>query len=358
MNLRNNIKVVAVFLSLFVGFTSCADETKDKTLDFSNEITFNDFDCEDLEYELYNESFSATAYYYGTATFNAKVNSDGTHSGFAVSNKNLRSYPWNLSVLYGEPSSLAYADNREEIDSCIYSVYTTKPNALGRYLVANAEDGEAYFTLSEPMTVTRVCIANTTYNFMLINNGSVYSSNLNSETQMYEELNEDGDAYATVYNPNMPNTAASIYSVFYMPTESGEEMVRMDGQQILAQRAAGAAAAAATLASGGSATEAAADSTSVASATCFGYFKVTATGYLDNSVTGTSDYYLAVNPGVSDDATYATWDIVQSFWASWDLSSLGKVDKVLFTLDSSDKDGSGKMRTPPYFCLDGIELER
>ena len=41
-----------------------------------------------------------------------------------------------------------------------------------------------------------------------------------------------------------------------------------------------------------------------------------------------------------------------------DLSSLGEVSKVVFHVASSDIEaGTGRMRTPPYFCLDGIRIK-
>ena len=52
------------------------------------------------------------------------------------------------------------------------------------------------------------------------------------------------------------------------------------------------------------------------------------------------------------------WDYILNNWRRFDLYTLGEVDKVVFHLDSSDKDASGHMRTPAYFCLDGLQLRK
>lgn len=55
--------------------------------------------------------------------------------------------------------------------------------------------------------------------------------------------------------------------------------------------------------------------------------------------------------------SYPTWDYTVTDWRKLELSSLGEVDKVAFYLDSSDKNAQGEMRTPAWFCLDGIQLK-
>ena len=52
------------------------------------------------------------------------------------------------------------------------------------------------------------------------------------------------------------------------------------------------------------------------------------------------------------------WDYIQNNWRRFDLYPLGEVDKVVFYLDSSDKDENGRMRTPAWFCLDGLQLRK
>ena len=71
------------------------------------------------------------------------------------------------------------------------------------------------------------------------------------------------------------------------------------------------------------------------------WFLITATGFLDDVRVGTAEYYLAQNGQIADD------------WGIFDLSGIGTVDRVLFTLSSSDN-GEWGMNTPAYFCLDNF----
>jgi len=77
------------------------------------------------------------------------------------------------------------------------------------------------------------------------------------------------------------------------------------------------------------------------------WFKVSITGYLNETKTTIVDYYLAdFRDGKS---------VLLNDWTKVDLSALGKVDKVTFTFDSSDK-GAWGMNTPAYACIDNIEF--
>ena len=71
------------------------------------------------------------------------------------------------------------------------------------------------------------------------------------------------------------------------------------------------------------------------------WFLITATGFLDDVKVGTAEYYLAQNGKIADD------------WGIFDLSGIGTVDRVLFSLSSSDN-GEWGMNTPAYFCLDNF----
>lgn len=77
------------------------------------------------------------------------------------------------------------------------------------------------------------------------------------------------------------------------------------------------------------------------------WFKVIITGYYNNNVTNKVEYYLAdFRNGKS---------FMLKVWEQVDLSSLGSVDKVTFTFDSSDKSGDW-LNTPSYVCIDNIEF--
>lgn len=69
------------------------------------------------------------------------------------------------------------------------------------------------------------------------------------------------------------------------------------------------------------------------------WFLLTATGYMEGETTATADFYLAKDGKIVDD------------WCYFDLSDLGTVDEIHFTLNSSDC-GQWGMNTPAYFCID------
>ena len=76
-----------------------------------------------------------------------------------------------------------------------------------------------------------------------------------------------------------------------------------------------------------------------------GYFKVTATGYCGELKTNTLDFYLAENLSIV------------SKWVKWDLSGLGKVDMVIFSLSGSPElYNYGYLSAPAYFAIDDIAV--
>lgn len=84
----------------------------------------------------------------------------------------------------------------------------------------------------------------------------------------------------------------------------------------------------------------------------FGYgdwFKLTATGYdKDGNQTNTADFYLADMRADNTEDRYIVTD-----WRYMDLSVLGKVKKIVFTMSSSDNSAGG-MNTPAYFAFDNF----
>ena len=74
------------------------------------------------------------------------------------------------------------------------------------------------------------------------------------------------------------------------------------------------------------------------------WFALTITGYYNDEVTNSKIVVLANGPE----------DILNT-WEKVDLSSLGKVQKISFSLDSSDQ-GDWGMNTPAYFCLDQLTV--
>jgi len=81
------------------------------------------------------------------------------------------------------------------------------------------------------------------------------------------------------------------------------------------------------------------------------WFLLTAYGYDQNgNVTGTAEFYLADYRSEQTDEYYIVQD-----WRWFDLSSLGAVSALEFTLTSSDNAVYG-MNTPAYFCMDQLTL--
>ena len=80
------------------------------------------------------------------------------------------------------------------------------------------------------------------------------------------------------------------------------------------------------------------------------WFKLTITGYgADDAVTATKEYYLA-------DLRDAKKAYIINDWRYVDLTSLGAVAKIGFSLSSSDNGAYG-MNTPGYFCFDNFGAE-
>ncbi len=80
------------------------------------------------------------------------------------------------------------------------------------------------------------------------------------------------------------------------------------------------------------------------------WFKLTITGYdAKGNATGTKEFYLA-------DLRDASLAYIIKDWCYVDLSGLGKVYKIGFTLSSSDNNTWG-MNTPAYFCMDNFGAE-
>ncbi|MDR1415113.1 MAG: DUF4465 domain-containing protein [Odoribacteraceae bacterium] len=194
--------------------------------------------------------------------------------------------------------SFTWTATPQALDSNIFSVYTRYPNATEVYAVARVDGDDAFFTLETPAVVEHVLVANTTYAYLALVYGDQY-----------------GTSAAPVANPNIPGGAAKT-GVWYANVPGGvKKMVDEDAD----------------------------------------YFKLTAKGYNGNTATGEVTFYLCTRKG---DPANPAWSLVVNDWYRVDLASLGVVSRVVFYLESSDLDVGGNMRTPPYFCLDGIRLAR
>lgn len=194
--------------------------------------------------------------------------------------------------------SFTWTATQEALDSNIYSVYTRYPNANEVYAVACVKNDDAYFTLEKPAVVEHILVANTTYAYLAMVYGDQY-----------------GAPEAPVANPNIPGSADKK-GVWYSNVPGGVKKLVDEDKD---------------------------------------YFKLIIKGFKDNTPTGTVNFYLCTRKG---DPENPDWSRVVNDWYPVDLSALGVVDKIVFDLESTDIEaGTGRMRTPAYFCLDGIRIQ-
>lgn len=343
-------KIYLLQAILLFSIMSCTKTKRDVLIAYPNDINFEDQTLGRFAYNIPDGPFKSGDAASGIVTMNVKKNGDGTYSGFAVSNKNWRSYPWNLSPDFA-PGSVTPSQIKSSIDSTIFSVYTTRPNKTNNFLVACVKGDDANITLSSASVVEHILVANTTYNFLLESYGSIYSGTINAANQQYSLT---GTKVRNILNPN---TSTAFYGRFTLPNAAGNtNTIRLAGDEILAKRAAGHTAAEASRLAGKLPAAVAADSTAVASALAKGYVKLTINGFNGSSATGKVDYYMAIRPNV--DPANPTLSYIAPDWFSVNLNSLGTVDKLVFHMSSSYQDDMGNMLYPPYFCLDGIRLKK
>lgn len=339
--MKRNILIFTILISALA--LSCKKEERGKPIAQVNDVTFDELQPGELSFKIPDAPFKAGNSQSGIVTINVKKNAGSGFSGFAISSKNWRSYPWNLSPDFA-PAGLTPEQVQASIDSCIFSVYTAKPNQTGNYLVARVQNDDAFLTLDRAAVVEHILVANTSYNYLLETYGSIYSGTVDPVTQAYQ-ING-----TKVKNINIANPSTERYGRFTLPGN----LISLAGQELLAKRAAGKAAADAARAANKTPQQVAADSTAAAGTTFKGYVKLSVTGFNAEKATGTVDFWLAIRPNV--DALLPAYNVILGDWYKVDLAKLGTVNKLVFHLSSSDTDAAGNMRTPPYFCLDGIRI--
>jgi hypothetical protein len=86
------------------------------------------------------------------------------------------------------------------------------------------------------------------------------------------------------------------------------------------------------------------------------YYKVIIKGYNGNTLTGSIDAYLLCRK--TADPENPDFSFLRTDWIAVDMSVLGPVTKVVFTTDTSYKDGDGNHLIHSYFCIDGIRLRK
>ncbi|MEJ2881320.1 DUF4465 domain-containing protein [Pedobacter sp. GR22-6] len=341
--------IIMLFAICSIALLSCEKDNK-ILIPYPEDITFEDQSLGTFTFNIPTAPFKSGNEKTGVVTLNVKNNGDGTFSGFALSNKNWRSFPWSLSPDFPPAGGLTPAKIKSAVDSCIFSVYTTTTNQTNNFLVASVKDEDASFTLDKPTVVEHVLVANTSYNYLLETYGSVYSGTLDANTQAYTI------GGTKVKNINIANPATTMYGRFTLPGPGGQNLIRLAGDELLAKKAAGDAAYNAAIQQGKTQAEAQAASTAASAALSKGFVKLTVKGYNGTTATGSVDYWLAIRPNV--DPANPTFNYVAFNWSKVDLTALGTVSRVVFSLSSSYTDGTGKMLIPPYFCLDGIRLRK
>lgn len=349
--MKNYLKYAYLIIALST-ITSCSDKWPENLTGSNYDITFNELQVDRFSFQIPNGPFSSGDAKSGIITLNSvKKGNNDIEGGFVISNKNWRSFPWSLSEDFGSTTA-SDAVKAEAIDTCRFSVYTNNGNTNKTYVIAKVKDELAHFTLATPDVIESILVANTTYNYLLMTYGSYYSSYLNSKTQWYESLDDKGEP-ALITNPKIPETTAK--GRFSLLTPDGKPIMHLNGVSTLAKDKAGKESADKNREEGAPADKIFNDSIAARNATGAGWFKLIIKGYLNGAQVGTVEYYMGARTNAVKD--YPKLNTIKDQWYAVDLTKLGKVDKIVFNLDSSDKDESGIMRTPPYFCLDGIRLK-
>lgn len=257
-------------------FTSCSDDI-DLVIPYPTNITFEELEIPTrFSHVIPDNGFSVQGLNFHTV----KAADGQLAGGFCYSNRSNRSFVWQ--------------NTPEAMDSIRYSVWSTKPNNTGNYLVCHVAGNDAYFTLDKAQVIDYMLVANTTWAYLAVAYGDTY-----------------GTEEEPVANLNIPSKPMGIWHT-YVP---------------------------------GGVTKFADND----------YFTLTVKGYKGSNETGTVSFDLVCKKG--HNTSYPTWDYTVTDWRKLELSSLGEVDKVAFYLDSSDKNAQGEMRTPAWFCLDGIQLK-
>ena len=260
-------------------------------------ITFSLFSCSDKKDLIAPYSNDITLNELSLPDFSFVVPDNGFKSGQVNFNtkKNTDGSFSGFAYSNRNNRSFTWQGNQAALDSNIFSVYTARYNRTETFAVASVKGDDAFFTLNTPSVIEHVLLANTSYNYLAMNYGDQY-----------------GTASTPLANPNIK---AAPLGVWYSYVPGGvKKMVDADKD----------------------------------------YFKVIVQGYKSGTATQKVEFYLCSRKYPANNPTQS---YLLNDWYKCDLSALGVVDKVVFHLESSDN-LNGKMRTPSYFCLDGIRIKQ
>lgn len=271
--MKKSFIYIMAFLATGI-FSACSDDI-DLVIPHADNITFSELELPDrFTHAIPDGGFSVAG-----MKFNTVKEGNQLKGGFCYSNRSNRSFVWN--------------NDEVSMDSIRYSVFSTRPNQTGTYLVCHVNGDDAFFTLDNPKVIDYILVANTTWAYLSMLYGDTY-----------------GTEKKPVANPYVPSKPKGVWHTY---VDGG---VKKFGKG--------------------------------------DYFIVTAKGYLNGQPTGSVSFDLACKAG--HNVENPAWDYLVMDWNKMTLASLGIVDKVVFTLDSSDKDENGRMRTPAWFCLDGLQF--
>lgn len=337
-----------LFVTCLILNFSCRKETKEVLLAFPEDITFNEIELDRFSFD-FREDFRSGTEKSGFVRFSGKRLENGDFEGFAISNKNFRSYPWSLSYTFGNPQ-IQSSDRNDAIDSTVFSVFTNTPNRTENYLVGNARNKKAILKFDQPVTIEHILVANTTFGYLQTMFGSVYSGSLDPTTQEYLTSG------TKIRNPFIPNTSTTMFGVFYLPSKRDKNLIRLSGFSILEKLKAAKLAKENALTTGASEIDAQKAYDIAYENTKVGQIRLIINGYLDGNFTSKIEHYLAVRLGV--DKNNPNYNFTQNNWQSVLLESLGKIDELRFTMDGDYRDESGDLLSPQYFCVDGIRIKK
>ncbi len=254
------MKILFFIPILILCLASCKKDNVTRKMDphfFPTDMLFEDLKIDRFSFKIPDADFKT-----GPATFTVKKN--GTDwSGFAISNKNFRSFVSKESAL----------------DSTKFSAFTSPTvHAGGNFLVVHPKDDDAQINFSQPLHPEKMLITPTTFLYQSM----TYGDSTTTGGQKY---------YTWAHGTRMLTTA------------------RQD------------------------------------------FVKVIVKGFNGSVSTGQVEYYLADRWSNEKKLSY-----IISEWMVVDLSSLGEVTKLVFTIESSVI-LNGQMTTPAYFCIDGFRFK-
>jgi hypothetical protein len=195
--------------------------------------------------------------------------------------------------VYSNQNYRTYVQKKDDLDSILYSVYTIRPNFSGNFAVAHVTGDDAEISFEKPVQLEHILVANSTYGWNAMSKG---------DTSFTVKLN--------------PNTNQNDTTWIYAYANGARKFGGKDGQRP-------------------------------------DWFKLTIKGLDDKNIEqGMVEVYLA-----DFRSNIIPNKIIADDWLNVKLAKLGTVSKLRFYLTSSDVDGNGVMKTPAYFCIDGLRIK-